>query len=659
MLKILRKRSSPMWFQELTDEQCSICDQMLDAIGDDLDESTIYRSKNLLRKLGIFPVCQDRIIRTALILCNRNDISFLWLLLELWYIRRPRKTEVTHETGYSINERLLISSIAHLDMVTTLRGLDMVLPPPKKVENLKLQEKRNDTKRPSSARRSPYEKPLMIKSTGYTVPLDIQPHRDEFLGRYSHYRDPEFIVRNEESRWFARCGGSGKNKFSYQGYISATDDAMESEIKSESFQSANAIVQALLDEHVRNMVDRVECCQILCPKHHQLGEGCSNILQQLQGNATVREALMASVRAQCAQWKEEELLTEGKQQVNNLLGRLVDEAVALAILEPIGSCPECWQRFDMQQKLRSGQKCVCANSKESVTIPTPSEANPKQLYFKMCIDKAQPYEFDHAKIFDDDERRKENLACPIKRAIQRALRGKDDTGNVDIDRLILNFMRNTWQKELKQQNERLKIEKAAKNQQQPVEKDLLDMEYVTTKDVAVLQKLLKRALRKLADHPMYILATFPEVDKLPILIAWIRDRYGVPVSRQERAAALQESKIFWDTLVPRVTSVRWPSRKDTGLKTTVNWNYKIQLEQMASKWMQKFHRTFNNVQVQENRLWWTTMVPYHAGVDRFRRTFCAYFPNCEPLMVPASQPWRSHDYRPMSKATEASGRSRI
>uniref|UniRef100_A0AAG5DML4 Uncharacterized protein n=1 Tax=Anopheles atroparvus TaxID=41427 RepID=A0AAG5DML4_ANOAO len=659
MLKILRKRSSPMWFQELTDEQCSICDQILDAIGDDLDERTFHRSKGLLRKLGIFPLCQDRITRTALMLCNRNDISFLWLLLELYYIRRPGRTGTTElEAGYSINERLLLSSIAHLDMMTTLRGLDMILPPRKRLNSDKVEDKKTGTalsSKESPLISSPYKKPFVVKKTGYTVPLKMHPHRDEFLGRYSRYRDPEYIVRNEESRWFAKCSGSGRNLFSCKGYISVSQDATESETETESLHSAEAIVKALLDENIRKMIDRVECCKMLCPKHHTLDEGCTNLLWSLQRNTPVREALMASVRSQCARWKEEELRSDGKRQVENLLSRLVDEAVSLAILEPAGNCPDCWQRFDMQQKLRLGQKCVCSTSEDKATIRATSMEETKQQYFKFSkIDSSHPYQFHYGNIFEDDEeRQKEQLACPIKSAIRRTLLVENDTENVDVDHAIDNFMRSTWHEELKNQRERLVEEQNKLKQMQPQETDLLSKDYIETKDATVLQKILKSALRRLAEHPMYILATFPEVDKLPILIAWIRDRYGVPIGPSERAAALLESKLFWDTLIPRATAVRWPTRKDTGLKSTINWNYKKKLEAKAGKLMCTFQRRFKNVQVQEGRLWWTSMVPYHAGADRFRQTFSAYFPNCEPSIVPAFRTRGVHTHRAIPTIREA------
>uniref|UniRef100_A0A8W7P6H3 DUF4771 domain-containing protein n=1 Tax=Anopheles coluzzii TaxID=1518534 RepID=A0A8W7P6H3_ANOCL len=539
--KILRKRSTPLWFQELTDEQCAICDQLLDAIADDTDERTFHRTSALLRKLGVYPICPNRVLRTSLILCNGNDLSFIWLLLELHYIRSPgQDNNSPRAKDYTINERLLLSAIAHLDMMTTLRGLEKVLPPKKPTRPTSVAASVAETshrKSPFPRTKSPYLQRQKVFVTGFTVPVKIQPHRDEFLGRYAKYRDPEHIIRNEESRWFTRCGGSRRNLYS-------SDD-----------------------------------------------------------------------------------------------------------------CPECWERFEVQKQMLKGQKCNCTESEGSDTLVPESMANVDQRYFKFC-DKPVPYEFDHDKIFYGDER--DEPTCPIKCAIQRAL-GVDQAGRIkdtDIDQAIERFAKMTWEEEVKHWQERTKA--TDDDHKSPsVTTDPLDVKYIEATDGTDLQDLLKRALRRLTENPMYLLATFPCVDQLPILQAWIRDRYDVPIDPREREAALLESKHFWNYLIPRATSVRWPSRKDTGLQLQVNWNYKTKLETTAASLMYKFYRKFKNVQIQEGRIWWTSMVPYHSGPDRFRQTFSAYFPNCEPAMVPQVRPWRPFQYRVMPTAKGTNSRTRF
>uniref|UniRef100_A0A182MQM8 DUF4771 domain-containing protein n=1 Tax=Anopheles culicifacies TaxID=139723 RepID=A0A182MQM8_9DIPT len=611
MCKILHKRSTPLWFQELTDKQCAVCDQLLDAIVDDTNERTFYRTESLLRKLGIYPICSKRVLRTALILCSGNDISFLWILLELHYIRRPSKDSKRLPKEYTINERLLLSAIAHLDMMTTLRGLDKILPP----------------KKPSH-------------------------------GRYEKYRDPEYIIRNEESRWFTRYGGSARNLSSCDYFYSAgdTEDGSSTASSEHSVNSATAVVMTLLDDHIRNMVARQECCQMLCPKHHQLDEQSAKFLGILKHNTAARDVLMQAVRAQCVQWADDELRNDARRQVESLLKRLVDEAVTMALLEPANECPECRERFEMQQKLLKGQKCTCVESDGSDTLVPESIANMNQRYFKFC-DKPVPFEFDYGTIFHRIA--PEEPVCLIKSAIQRAL-GVEESGtirDIDIEQAVEKFAKMTWEEEQKHWQEQMAND--ARQETPPPVTDPLEVDYIDTKDVSYLQDLLKRALRRLARHPKYLLATFPCADQLPILKAWIRHRYGVPITPKERKTALLESKHFWNHLIPRTTNMRWPSRKDIGLQLQVNWNYKSKLESTAGKLMYKFYRKFKNVQIQEGRIWWTSMVPYHSGPDRFRQTFAAYFPNCEPEMIPQVRPWCPFQYRSMPTVKGTNSRSRF
>uniref|UniRef100_A0A182W9C6 DUF4771 domain-containing protein n=1 Tax=Anopheles minimus TaxID=112268 RepID=A0A182W9C6_9DIPT len=662
MCKILRKRSTPLWFQELTDEQCAICDQFLDAIVDDTNERTFYRTKLLLRKLGIYPICSKRILRTALILCGGNDISFIWILLELHYIRRPSKDGTRPAKEYTINERLLLSAIAHLDMMTTLRGLEKILPPKKPTHGTtQVDEKGTEPSCPRSCcsrSKSPYLHRQKVIFTGYTVPVQVEPHRDEFLGRYEKYRDPEHIIRNEASRWFTRYGGSGRNLSSCDYYYSADDtqDICSSTSSVHSINSASAVVMALLDDHIRNMVARQECCQLLCPKHHQLDEQGEKFLGILKRSTAARDILMQAVRAQCVQWADEELQDDARRQVESLLKRLVDEAVTMAILEPANECPECRERFEIQQKLLQGQKCTCVESDGSDTLVPESVANLNQRYFKFC-DKPVPFEFDYGTIFHGFEQK--DPVCPIKSAIQRALGVKEShiIRDIDIEQAVEKFAQMTWDEEKKHWQEQMA--KDVRQESPSPRTDPLEVEYIDTKDVSYLQDLLKRALRRLAEHPKYMLATFPCADQLPILKAWIRHRYGVPITPKERKTALKESKHLWNYLIPRTTQMKWPSRKDIGLKLQVNWNYKSKLESTAGKLMNKFYRKFKTVQIQEGRLLWTTMVPYHSGPDRFRETFSAYFPNCEPRMIPQVRPWCPSQYRSMPIVKGTNSRSRF
>uniref|UniRef100_A0A182FW59 DUF4771 domain-containing protein n=2 Tax=Anopheles albimanus TaxID=7167 RepID=A0A182FW59_ANOAL len=642
IMKILRQCSRPLWFQELTDQQCAVCDQLLDALGDDTDERTVYRSKRLLRSLGIFPLCPSNILQTALILCNRNDISFLWTLLELHYMRREEATaDSSSPMNYSTNERLLLSAIAHLDMMATLRGLDKILPAKPPIDQLKSNEKKATgspgERLASQPESSPYHKRQTVKKTGFIVPVRFQPHKDEFLERYERYRDPEYVIRNEASRWFARYDAR-RSLSSGEGFLSSSEMETESG-RTSAREDSNGSTRAIAHGEIQELIKRVDCCQLLCPKHHALSdERCAELWTLLQRDTSTRAALMEAAEAVRTKWAaEEQPKQEAHEHVGDLLKHVIDKVVTQAILDPANDCTECRQRYEMQLALLRGERCVCP-PKDSSEPAVLSASASKGRYFRFQ-DWPVPFRFDYRMILGP----RRNTHYPIRDTIRRAFDlHVSASGSTTTSEGIERFVKKTWKEELNHWNEQMEESRRLDNNHSIKPRNPLDVNDIDTKNPRDLKQLLKRALHELAKNPKYILATFPDAHKLPLLVAWIRQRYACPISPEERRTALLASRYFWEFLIPHATSARCPVRDDAGYEAKVNWNYKQKLEAKTTTPMNRFYRRLKKLDIQEGRLWWASMVPYHAGPDRFRRTFYAYFPNCEPKAVPLVRPWRTH-----------------
>lgn len=99
-----------------------------------------------------------------------------------------------------MNERLIMSAIAHLDMISTLRQLDKQLP-----------KSQPPTSKPAKVKiavpmkikySSPYLEPLPVPRMppSHQLPRPILPAVN--FAPYNEYNDPMFIVFNEESRWY-------------------------------------------------------------------------------------------------------------------------------------------------------------------------------------------------------------------------------------------------------------------------------------------------------------------------------------------------------------------------------------------------------------------------------------------------------------------------
>ncbi|KXJ84256.1 hypothetical protein RP20_CCG018885 [Aedes albopictus] len=285
MNKILDERAVPLWFQELSDVQVEAMNRLLEAIRDDIDEDTVLRCRELIRCLGVYPLCPTSIFREALIMSHGNDLSFLWFLLELHYTKNRK-------TAYSNNERLLMSAICHLDMMTTLRGLEDVLPPRAPKKRKRASRSCESLGWPTGSRHycSPYLEPLRVR----------EPRKNNFrkknlpapfcLDRYKRYRDPDFVIPNEASRWFAKqgranqtipkqCSEDEQQKEQVQRKIPLTTSACG---------SAELIVRELLNDQIALMVGQEEERQLLCRKHQQMARRRKELMALITKRSAVR-----------------------------------------------------------------------------------------------------------------------------------------------------------------------------------------------------------------------------------------------------------------------------------------------------------------------------------------------------------------------------------
>ncbi|XP_055533888.1 uncharacterized protein LOC129723594 [Wyeomyia smithii] len=632
MNAVLHRRSFPLWFQELSDEQVDAMNLLLSAIRDDIDEDTVFRCRRLIKRLGVYPMCPTATFREALIMCRGNDLSFLWFLLELFYSGKA--------LIYTNNERLIMSAMCHLDMMTTLGGLEGILPPACPSYPRCVLTKRKSPRWPTHARYcSPYLEPQNVPrpSVKCYPACTFEAPVPFCISRYAMYQDPDFIIPNEASRWFAR---------QTQGHQTSFGEPKERVKRtiplSSACGSAELIVKELLNNQIALMVGQQNEQQELCRKHQDMDKRRRKLMGLLAKRTEVREKIMNDVAKAADRKRKEEQVARDRQMIKLLLRKVIDDSILTAMLTPRGNCPECWEAFEQQRKLRDGTRCSCDSERGVFCLRSMLAVNQSfgQKYFKCCRGSI-PYQFDYKKILEDDSNGKP--VCPVKKAIRLAL-GMED-GDFDEGEAIGRCLKEMWRCELRLWNEKF-LKGREEASEKKTEIDMLDYEFVDSKDPIFLQKLLKRALLKLCEDPKYVLATFPDAHKLPFLNSWIQHRYGVRISQGRKETLLQQSKYFWNWLIPRVTAMRWPVCKDLGMQGRVNWNYKRKLEKTAQEQLSKFYRKFKKVQIQEGHLYWHTMDPYHTNVDRFRQIFLDYLPNCEPLIGPMVRPWHPFEFRP-------------
>lgn len=284
MNKILDERAVPLWFQELSDDQVEAMNRLLEAIRDDIDEDTVLRCRELIRSLGVYPLCPTSIFREALIMSHGNDLSFLWFLLELHYSKNRK-------TAYSNNERLLMSAICHLDMMTTLRGLEDVLPPRAPKKRKQASRSCESLGWPTGSRHycSPYLEPLRVREPRKNLFRKKDLLAPFCLDRYKRYRDTDFVIPNEASRWFAKQGRANQTVPEQ-----CSDDEQKEQVQrkipltTSACGSAELIVRELLNDQIVLMVGHEEERQLLCRKHQQMARRRKELMALITKRSAVR-----------------------------------------------------------------------------------------------------------------------------------------------------------------------------------------------------------------------------------------------------------------------------------------------------------------------------------------------------------------------------------
>lgn len=116
----LKSLDSPTWYRGISKSQKDAADSLLKALSNDFQQKTTFRVEKLLKEIGLIPLPDKSLLIKLINLCGQSDLAFLWFLMEILYNKNPN--------NYSVNEQIILSCIAHLDMNFTLRGLDRLLP---------------------------------------------------------------------------------------------------------------------------------------------------------------------------------------------------------------------------------------------------------------------------------------------------------------------------------------------------------------------------------------------------------------------------------------------------------------------------------------------------------------------------------------------------
>lgn len=210
-LDFFRDTGSVRWYRGMSRVQTGACDDLLHALRDDTEQGSTYRVRRCLSQLGLHPLVRSPQISAIMGISQGNDLAFLWFLWEAAYKQPRGKHEECDPTAYTVNEQLLLSGIAHLDMPSTLRALDTLLPPacqskkpkPQCLKGLKKTAVRMRIPRARNEDVLPYfdtqVRPRPFTPKGRYRPPEMKLQFPE----YSEYANRMHEIPNERGRWFA------------------------------------------------------------------------------------------------------------------------------------------------------------------------------------------------------------------------------------------------------------------------------------------------------------------------------------------------------------------------------------------------------------------------------------------------------------------------
>ena len=237
----MEHKLGPAWFQELSNNQIVAANNLFPALVDDSENCQLNKVNYVLLSIGFHPLPKTSEIMAGIRFSRNNDLAFLWFLFESVYCA----CEVFgQKKEYSLNERLVLSSICHLDMMTTLRELDRLLPVAAKVEKKPKKEKSKCIKiKYNSPYSEPVIEPKLQPSRHMIIPKTIHPKFEI----YQQYLNPFYIIENESNRWYA-----------YEKLANST-----------SKQIADNIINDQIAKVVNEDFDREKILKSLCEKHRK------------------------------------------------------------------------------------------------------------------------------------------------------------------------------------------------------------------------------------------------------------------------------------------------------------------------------------------------------------------------------------------------------
>ncbi|KAH8373281.1 hypothetical protein KR200_003141 [Drosophila serrata] len=760
-----RDLSSVRWYRGMSRIQTEACEKLLHALRDDSEQGSAFRVRRCLSHLGLQPLVCSAQIKAIMGISQGSDLAFLWFLWEAAYKQPRGKHEDLDQTNYTVNEQLLLSGIAHLDMPTTLRALDVLLPPACQSKKPRPQcanvRKKNSVRIRQTRQRDQGVHPYFER---LVRPRPFSP-RDKYRPPESKLQFPDYLqssnrmleIPNERCRWFADYQLCPQKRVIKQllneelnrlissqsaeeaGPLCETHRFMEKIMMGQREEKANEVIHRCLSQLdvpgaelkarrksiVADLEREIECA---ADKIRADSQRLLRQVKSIRSEGGIRSCQLCnsivSTNKQCTRPKANlSILMMGQSNEEMLRMDQLDqqnEQVKVMLVqsnEPnrcgAGDCnfvkvedpqnvhkkvkqvqldPNPGQKLQLRTNISQTSSRLRRKSKksqESISVIQPSITSERladripvcsrtlPCYSGKALLSAESKTFitrtaeglmlDYNKVFDLPGIPEEHLPSEAPDFVD-----VEDKQPV-IKKLCIAALNEGQSKEAKElrQDEilppvlraaatcavdmvRTKLAEAKKEHKTL---ETMENDIEQKKDVLIdpnnkqqIEDILKAALLKLRGNPHFVLATFPNAHKMPVLLDWVADRYGKTFSQNEIDALVKSSFNIYERVYKNDQSdqreVKQLERRILNLSGDVTYDNIKKFLCIARQRKGKYHHKLNELALEQSRLIWMALRGYSHLGGQIKDTFFAYMPAREKDLK-REYMWRSCDYRKM------------
>ncbi|KAH8241074.1 hypothetical protein KR026_011547, partial [Drosophila bipectinata] len=518
------------WYRGLSPIQIKAANDLADAAQFDLEVNDSERTRNCLLRLGIRPMPRRGQLTRIVKISRAQSLALLFFLFQQHYNidKLCRK--------YSVNGQLLLSAIAYLDLPTTFKALDKILPLP---------EKNSIKKEVVVTQKSVPERRILGQIGGNLSPYFQKQPRPKVDRQDKRFvtKPPPFTVEipNEnpetkevDKRWF-----SDYKLQPFYRHIKAT-------INSELCRLFEKLDNA--SQHSVKGSNSQELCQF--------HEGArSRERQVFLVDQRKRYLEMVDVGAREKRLTRDRIIKHLNRDVDEYLKKFGDKgwSPGLPAIRKVG-CLAC--RGLVHVSLESPPKVLCMTGERTRLY----ESNGPQ--FRLCgggVSKSNepltsyfrspklhvPYVFNYSQIFESEKSKTLGTSEIIEREVVKSLVRSDDDEQIGdhfpnpirreyIDQALCRCVRRIFEKSLLVANTATK--KPEENcLSYPVNK------VIDPNDDKLMDQMLGDAFQTLRQDKELVLASLPDAHQIPEMREWIKRRFGKQYGLQSKKVHINTS----------------------------------------------------------------------------------------------------------------------